>query len=84
MTEPLKVILNLPPRSVERLDKLQADCEAENYGEVIRYAIQLYEWMVSVHKAGCSLAKVEPDGTFTKLEVFSLSGVTDERDTKAI
>lgn len=75
MTEPLKVTLTLPPKSVERLDRLKEMVEADNYAEVIRYALQLYEWMIALHKKGCVLAQVEKDGSFKTLEVFAFSGV---------
>lgn len=47
-----RVQMDMPPKSVERLKKLQEITEAASYAEVVRNALQLYEAMIIEVEAG--------------------------------
>lgn len=65
-----RVQLELPPRSMERLNHLKEDTEATSYVEVIKNAIRLYEAMVKEARAGRKFLIKDPNGTIMPYNVF--------------
>lgn len=65
-----RVQLELPPRSMERLNHLKEATEAASYAEVVRNAIRLYEAMVSEAQQGRKFLIKDPSGTITPYNVF--------------
>ncbi len=44
--------MEMPPRSIERLERLQVITEASSYAEVMRNALRLYEALIDEVEAG--------------------------------
>jgi hypothetical protein len=44
--------IDLPPASVERLEKLKEVTEAASYAEVAKQAFRLYEWFIRQQELG--------------------------------
>jgi hypothetical protein len=63
--------LKLPPRSVERLENLVRETGAPTYAEVVRDAIQLYEWIVSQKSNGIEFGLRKPGGSFEPVHLFT-------------
>ncbi len=57
-----RVQMNLPEKSVARLDALVAKTEASSYAEVMRNALRLYEAAIAEHEAGGGLFVRRPHG----------------------
>lgn len=51
----VRVQMNLPPASMERLDALVAATESSSYAEVMRNALKLYEAAVAEAEEGGNL-----------------------------
>jgi hypothetical protein len=47
-----RIQMDLPPRSVERLKRLQQLTEAASYAEVMRNALRLYEALILEYESG--------------------------------
>lgn len=47
-----RIQMDMPPRSVERLKRLQDVTEAASYAEVMKNALRLYEAMIDEVEAG--------------------------------
>lgn len=47
-----RVQMDMPPRSVERLKRLQDITEASSYAEVMKNALRLYEALIEEVEAG--------------------------------
>jgi len=47
-----RIQMDMPPRSVERLERLRDLTEAASYAEVMRNALRLYEAMIGEVEAG--------------------------------
>ncbi|QCB56319.1 hypothetical protein E5675_19040 [Sphingopyxis sp. PAMC25046] len=65
-----RVQMDLPPRSLERLQRLQDVTEAASYAEVMRNALRLYEAMIAETEAGREIMIKSKDG-LTPLHLFS-------------
>lgn len=57
-----RVQMNLPEKSIQRLDALVAKTEASSYAEVMRNALRLYEVAVAETDAGGGLFVRRPHG----------------------
>lgn len=67
----VRVQMNLPPASMERLDSLVATTESSSYAEVMRNALKLYEAAVAEAEAGRNLYVLK-DGEY--VPVLTLIG----------
>jgi len=47
-----RIQMDMPPRSVERLKRLQEVTEASSYAEVMKNALRLYEALIEEIEAG--------------------------------
>ena len=47
-----RIQMDMPPRSVERLKRLQERTEAASYAEVMKNALRLYEALIEEVEAG--------------------------------
>jgi hypothetical protein len=62
--------MDLPPKSLERLKRLQAITEAASYAEVIRNALRLYEALVDESETGGELM-LKREGMIQPLHIFA-------------
>lgn len=65
-----RVQMDLPPKSLERLKRLQAITEAASYAEVIRNALRLYEALVDESETGGELM-LKREGMIQPLHIFA-------------
>jgi len=65
-----RIQMDMPPRSVERLKRLQEITEATSYAEVMRNALRLYEAMIDEVEAGHEIM-IRREGVVSPLPVFS-------------
>ena len=65
-----RVQMDLAPKSLGRLKKLQEVTEAASYAEVVRNALRLYETLVEEHIDGAELM-IKKDGVIAPLHVFA-------------
>lgn len=71
MTTPAKrVQLDLPERSLARLQALKAKTEASSYADVIKNALRLYEAVIAETEAGNSFMVKKPDGQTKEYLIF--------------
>jgi hypothetical protein len=61
--------MEMPPRSVERLKRLQEVTEASSYGEVVKNALRLYEALINEVENG-HVILVRRGETVAPLPVF--------------
>jgi len=71
----VRVVLDMSPGAVKRLDKLKADIEAESRAAVVRNALQIYEWLLQeVAQSGKEVfVGKKPDSlpsTLTHIKIF--------------
>ena len=64
-----RVQMDLPPRSFERLKRLQELTEAASYAEVMRNALRLYEALILEADAGNEIL-IKRDKQITALPIF--------------
>jgi len=65
-----RIQMDMPPKSVERLKRLQETTEAASYAEVVRNALRLYEAVIDEVEAGNELM-IKRDGHVLPYRVFS-------------
>jgi hypothetical protein len=65
-----RVQMDMPPKSLERLKRLQEVTEAASYAEVVRNALQLYEALIEEVEGG-SKVFAERDGKMYPLQIFA-------------
>lgn len=65
-----RIQLDLPSRSVERLNDLKDLTEASSYAEVVRNALRLYEDMAHKADSGKEFLLRDPSGNITPYNVF--------------
>lgn len=65
-----RVQMDLPPKALTRLKRLQEVTEAASYAEVIRNALRLYETIINEHEAGGEFL-IKRNESLTPLHVFS-------------
>jgi Ribbon-helix-helix protein, copG family len=68
--EARRLQLVLPPRAAERLEKLKIDSEAVSYAEVIRAALQFYEFALQQEKAGKIITLVDGKGEAVQVKLI--------------
>ncbi len=69
---PLKRIqMDLPPRAVDRLHRLQERTDATSYGETVRRAMWLHETVLDMINDGGRLL-VEKDGKITPITLVGI------------
>lgn len=65
-----RVQLEMPPQSMERLERLKDKTEATSYAEVMKTALRLYEALIEEAEAGREFAIRNADGTVTPYRIF--------------
>ena len=65
-----RIQMDMPPKSVERLERLRDITEAASYAEVMRNALRLYEAMIDEVEAGHEIL-VKRGETVAPLPIFS-------------
>lgn len=65
-----RVQMDMPPKSLERLQRLQGITEASSYAEVVRNALRLYEALVDEAEEGHKLL-IDRDGNIVPYKIFS-------------
>ena len=65
-----RIQMDMPPRSVERLKRLQDITEAASYAEVMKNALRLYEALINEVEAGHEIM-VKRDGITAPLLLFA-------------
>lgn len=65
-----RVQMDLPPKSVERLEKLKASLEAASYAEVMKDAIRLLEYFDGECSKGNKFFLRDKDGHMTEVRIF--------------
>lgn len=67
----VRVQLDLPPKSMARLNALKEATEAGSNAEVIRNALRLYEAMIKEVQDGNEFMVRRPDGTIGPIKIFA-------------
>ena len=62
--------MDMPPKSVERLKRLQEITEASSYAEVVRNALRLYEALIAEVEDGNEIM-VKRGGAVAPLHIFA-------------
>ncbi len=70
MNAPKRVQLDLPERSMARLQDLRGKTEATSYAEVIKNALRLYEAIVEEAEAGNKFLIRAPSGETKEYKIF--------------
>lgn len=65
-----RVQLELPGKSMARLNELKEKTEAVSYAEVLKNALRLYESVISQYEDGKRLCLKDKDGNLTEYEIF--------------
>ena len=65
-----RVQLDLPERSMARLQELRSKTEATSYAEVVKNALRLYEAVVEETEAGKKFLLRSPNGDTTEYKIF--------------
>lgn len=65
-----RVQLDLPERSLARLQELRGKTEASSYAEVIKNALRLYEAIVQETEAGNKFFIRYPNGETSEYRIF--------------
>lgn len=65
-----RVQLDLPERSMVRLQELRSKTEATSYAEVVKNALRLYEAVVEETEAGNKFLVQSSDGKMTEYKIF--------------
>jgi len=66
-----RIQMDLPPRSVERLQRLQERTDATSYGETVRRSMWLHETVLDLLEGGGRLL-VEKDGQTTAVNLVGI------------
>jgi hypothetical protein len=69
-SEHKRVQMDLAPKSLDRLKRLQDITEAASYAEVVRNALRLYEALIAERELGAELQIVR-DGKVSPLHIFA-------------
>lgn len=70
MSNSKRVQLDLPERSVARLQELRSKTEAASYAEVIKNALRLYEAVIEEAEAGNKFLVEMPNGNTKEYRIF--------------
>jgi hypothetical protein len=63
--------LDLPPASIERLEKLKEITEASSYAEVVKQSFRLYEWFIHQREMGYEVQLTKDGQTVSIGPIFS-------------
>jgi len=74
----VRVTLDLSAQFHSRLTKLECLLDAKTKADVIRQALQLYEYVVKKAAAGYTFRQVSPDGKEENIVFFQLPDSTNE------
>jgi hypothetical protein len=55
---PKRIQFEFPPESLERLNKLKQEAGVSSYADVVRRALQVYEWVIDAQQDGFEIAAV--------------------------
>lgn len=66
----IRVQVEMPSRSHERLKRLRDLTEAASYAEVVNHALKLYEATVDLKQSGGRLFAADKEGTMAEYVVF--------------
>lgn len=72
MKQTIRVTLDLKPRAYQRLASVEALVGAESKADVLRQALQLYEFVAKRAAAGDRFKTVRPDGSEEMLVFLAL------------
>jgi len=70
-TKPIRISVDLPQRSFDRLGKLEHVVGASSKAEVVREALKLYEYLVGLAVRGCAFQMVDKSGDTKTLVLFT-------------
>ena len=70
MSSTKRVQLDLPERSMARLQDLRTKTEATSYAEVVKNALRLYEAVIEEAEAGNQFLVREPGGATKEYKIF--------------
>lgn len=70
MSNMKRVQIDLPERSMSRLQELRAKTEATSYAEVVKNALRLYEAVVEETEQGSRFYVRKPDGEAREYVIF--------------
>ena len=65
-----RVQLELPEKSMQRLEKLKIDTEAGSYAEVIKNAMMAYSWLIDRYEHDERLLIKDSTGSVREVELF--------------
>lgn len=68
--ETVRVQMELPQPSIERLKSLKEKTEAASYAEVTKNAYRLYDMLIEMQETGKSLMVKDTEGELSELRVF--------------
>ncbi len=66
----VRVQMELPPPSIERLKTLKEKTEAASYAEVTKNAYRLYDMLIEEYEKGGSLILQDASGETKELRIF--------------
>lgn len=66
-----RVQMELSPTSFERLNRLKELAEAGSYTEIMKDALRLYEYIISVDIEGSKFLVKDKDGNISEIKIFS-------------
>ena len=66
-----RVQLELPSKSMQRLEKLKEKTEAASYAEVIKNAMMAYSWLIERHEEQEKILVKDSSGDIREIELFN-------------
>lgn len=66
-----RVQLELPNKSMQRLENLRDLTEAASYAEVIRNAVMAYSWLIERHEKDEKILVQDSSGNTREVELFN-------------
>ena len=66
-----RVQLELPDRSMQKLESLKDQTDAASYAEVIRNAVMAYSWMIERYENDEQLLVRDSSGNTREVELFT-------------
>lgn len=66
-----RVQLELPNKSMQRLEKLKDQTEAASYAEVIRNAVMAYSWLIERYENDEKILIKDSSGNTREVELFN-------------
>jgi len=69
--KPVRISVDLPPRSFDRLEQLEKTVGASSKADVVREALKLYEYLVGLAVRGSDFQVVNKTGETKTLVLFT-------------